>query len=355
MAEGGRQPPVINVQLPAINVHYQEGTRFAGDNVGQKTKIQAGEIGQIVIPTSGSNEQTPNRYSSCDVTDDIARMNLTQAMDFVTYENLRRLIHQSKFAEALITLQDISPSQEQQIMMSECYCQLGRPDKALRCIEALQTTMTSSPRPNVEDVIKLVDNCISDSSHIRALILLSCCPKLYKFDSNPNNAVDKLRYCSFKCWKIIEALAKEGGNMRNIAMNVGLKLSTDTLRELRLVSGTDKNEKACMEARCLNYVGISYKVVGKYKEAIGFYDEGLSLMKKTFSSNAAKYQMFGGHLNNIGNAHKYLGDYSKAKSFYLKSLEAYEKAEDWPSDKAKQKNIESTKENMKNTQRKMKK
>ncbi|XP_077967024.1 uncharacterized protein LOC120342699 [Styela clava] len=86
MAEGGRQPPVINVQLPAINVHYQEGTRFAGDNVGQKTKVQAGEIGQIVIPTPASNEQTPNRYSSCDVTDDIARMNLTQAMDFVTYD-----------------------------------------------------------------------------------------------------------------------------------------------------------------------------------------------------------------------------------------------------------------------------
>ncbi|XP_077966914.1 uncharacterized protein LOC144420934 [Styela clava] len=56
MAEGGSQPPVINVQLPAITVNYQEGMRFAGDNVGQKTKIQAAEISQIVVPTEGNSQ-----------------------------------------------------------------------------------------------------------------------------------------------------------------------------------------------------------------------------------------------------------------------------------------------------------
>nr|XP_039267896.1 uncharacterized protein LOC120342915 [Styela clava] len=364
MAEGGRQPPVINVQLPAINVHYQEGTRFAGDNVGQKTKIQAAEIGQIVVPTEGSNVQAPTHHSphgvtdnpgTSDVTDYLGRMNLTEGMHFVTYENIRRLIHQSKFVDALITLQDIPISQEQQFMLSECYCQLEKPDKALRCIEKLQTIMTSSTRPSVDDVIKLVDNYISDSSHIRALILLSCCAKLYKFDSNPDNSVVGIKDCVFKCYSVIQSLANEGDRMKAVARDVGLKIITDMLRELRSVSGVDKNTKAVMEARCLNNVGIIYVAVGKYKEATGFYNEGLDSMKQTFGSNPAKYRVFGDLLNNIGNAHDKLGDYSKAEPFYLQSLDAYKKADDWPSDKEKHEIIETTKNNLKNTRNRMKK
>nr|XP_039267048.1 uncharacterized protein LOC120342334 isoform X1 [Styela clava] len=291
MAEGGSQPPVINVQLPAITVHYQEGMRFAGDNVGQKTDVRAAEIGQIVVPTvgnsqaeatelqhdsiptvfkdseeekvkrsssdKGSNDQTPTGPSPrdvtdnpgrSDVTDNLGRMNLTEGMHFVTYENIGRLINDSKFVDALITLQDIPTSQEQQFMLSECYCQLGRPDKALRCIEALQTIMTSSSRPGIDDVIKLVDNYISDSSHIRALILLSCCAKLYKFDSNPNSSVVGIRDCSYRCRKLIEKMVGKGGEMKVIARDVALKIITDMLRELRSVSGADMNTKADMEA-----------------------------------------------------------------------------------------------------------
>nr|XP_039267050.1 uncharacterized protein LOC120342334 isoform X2 [Styela clava] len=257
MAEGGSQPPVINVQLPAITVHYQEGMRFAGDNVGQKTDVRAAEIGQIVVPTVGSNDQTPTGPSPrdvtdnpgrSDVTDNLGRMNLTEGMHFVTYENIGRLINDSKFVDALITLQDIPTSQEQQFMLSECYCQLGRPDKALRCIEALQTIMTSSSRPGIDDVIKLVDNYISDSSHIRALILLSCCAKLYKFDSNPNSSVVGIRDCSYRCRKLIEKMVGKGGEMKVIARDVALKIITDMLRELRSVSGADMNTKADMEA-----------------------------------------------------------------------------------------------------------
>nr|XP_039267992.1 uncharacterized protein LOC120342997 [Styela clava]XP_039267993.1 uncharacterized protein LOC120342997 [Styela clava] len=347
MAEGGSQPPVINVQLPAITVNYQEGTRFAGDNVGQKTKIQAAEIGQIVVPTEGSNVQTPTHPSHHGVTDNLGKMNLTEGTHFVIFENIRRLINKSKFVDALITLQDIPPSQEQQFMMSECYCQLGRPNEALRCIEKLQSEMTSLARPSVDDVIKTVDNYISDSSHIRALILLTCCAKLYKFDSNPNNLVFEIRHCSLKCWKVIKALVNEGDRMKAIATDVGLKIITDMLKELRSVSGADKNTGVDMEARCLTNVGASYDEVGKYEEAIGFHNEGLDLMNQTFGLNAAKYVVFGTLLYNMGSAQSGLGDYSKAESFYLQSLDAYKKVEDWPSDKMKREIIESTKNNLK--------
>nr|XP_039265807.1 uncharacterized protein LOC120341380 [Styela clava] len=220
-------------------------------------------------------------------------MNLTEGMHFVTSENLRRLINKSEFSKALNILQDISISQEQQFMMSECYCQLGIPDKALRCIEALQSIMTSSPKPSVDDVIKLVENYIADSSHIRASILLSCCAMLYKFDSNPNNSVVGIRDCSLKCRELIEKLVGKGDKMKVIARDVGLKIITDMLMELKSVSGADKNTKANMEARCLINVGVSYVKVGKYKEAIGFYSEGLDLMNQTFGSNAEKYRVFG--------------------------------------------------------------
>ncbi|XP_077966912.1 uncharacterized protein LOC144420932 [Styela clava] len=363
MAEGGRQPPVINVQLPAVNVHYQDVMRFAGDNVRQKTKIQAAEIGPIVVPTEGSNVQAPTHHSPhgvtdnpgrSDVTDYLGRMNLTEGMHFVTSENIRRLINESKFVDALITLQDIPTSEEQQFMLSECYYQLGRPDKALRCIEKLQTIMTSSARPGVDDVIKLVDNYISDSSHIRALILLSCSAKLYKFDSNPDSSVVGIKDCVFKCYSVIQSLAEEGDKMKVIATDIGLEIITDILRELRSVSGADKNKKVNMEATCLINVGVSYVAVGKYKEAIGFYNEGLDLMNQTFGSNAAKYSVFGKLLNNIGNEHSNLGNNSKAESFYLQSLDAFKKAENWPSDKEKQESIETTKNNLKFTQNRIK-
>ncbi|XP_039267990.2 uncharacterized protein LOC120342995 [Styela clava] len=355
MAEGGSQPPVINVQLPAITVNYQEGTRFAGDNVGQKTKIQAAEIGQIVVPTQGSNVQTPTRPSPRDVTDNLEKMNLAGGMHFVTYENIRRLIHQSKFVDALITLQDIPTSQEQQFMMSECYCQLERPDKALRCIEALQTMMTSSTRLSVDDIIKLVDNYVSDSFYIRALILLSCCAKLYKFDWNPNISVVGIQFCSWKCSNVIKKMVGKGDKMKVIARDVGLKIITDMLRELRSVSGADKNKKAVMGAACSKYIGYSYQIVGDYKEAIGFYNEGLNSMNQTFGSNAAKSSVFGDLLHDIGSAHYNLGDYSKAESFYSQSLDAKRKVEDWPSDKVKQGSIEMTEKNLEITRNKMKK
>ncbi|XP_039267896.2 uncharacterized protein LOC120342915 [Styela clava] len=357
MAEGGRQPP-------AINVHYQEGTRVAGDNVGQKTKIQAAEIGQIVVPTEGSNVQAPTHHSPHGVTDNpgridvtyyLRRMNLTEGMHFVTYENIRRLIHQSKFVDALITLQDIPTSQEQQFMLSECYCQLEKPDKALRCIEKLQTILMSSTRPSVYDVIKLVDDYIADSSHIRALILLSCCAKLYKFDSNPNSSVVGIADCSLKCYSVIQSLAEEGDKMKVIATDIGLEIITDILRELRSVSGADKNTKVNLEAICLINVGASYVAVDKYQEAIGFHNEGLDLMNQTFGSNAAKYRVFGDLLNNIGIAHYNLGDYSKAESFFVQSMDAYKKVENWPSDKVRREIIESTKNNLKNTRNRMKK
>nr|XP_039267051.1 uncharacterized protein LOC120342334 isoform X3 [Styela clava] len=249
MAEGGSQPPVINVQLPAITVHYQEGMRFAGDNVGQKTDVRAAEIGQIVVPTVGNSqaEATELQHDSIPtVFKDSEEEKVKRSSS--DKENIGRLINDSKFVDALITLQDIPTSQEQQFMLSECYCQLGRPDKALRCIEALQTIMTSSSRPGIDDVIKLVDNYISDSSHIRALILLSCCAKLYKFDSNPNSSVVGIRDCSYRCRKLIEKMVGKGGEMKVIARDVALKIITDMLRELRSVSGADMNTKADMEA-----------------------------------------------------------------------------------------------------------
>nr|XP_039255384.1 uncharacterized protein LOC120332247 [Styela clava] len=352
MAEQERQPPVINVQLPAIMVHYQEGTRFTGDSVRQKTDVKAEKIRQVVVSTP----DTERTSSSSDVTQSLGSMNLSGGMmDFIACENSRHLMQNNEFIEAADQMEDLSPSPYQQLIMSECYFQLGRERNALRCVEALQTMMTSSPKPKVNDVIKLVNVYISDSSHIRALILLSCCAKLYKFDSNSNDSVDGIRECAFKCYSVIKAMAKEGDRMKAIATDVGLGMITDMLTELRSVSGSDKNNRADMEARCLNYVGLSYKGVGKYKKAIEFYNEGVGLLKKTFGSNAGKYNVFGSILSNIGHAHHNLSEYSKAESFYLQSLDGYEKAENWPSDKKKQESIETTTKHLKNTREKIKK
>nr|XP_039255314.1 uncharacterized protein LOC120332179 [Styela clava] len=417
MAEREGQSPVINVQLPAINVHYGEETRFAGDNVGQKTDGNAAKIRQVVVPTPGNSKATQSNTlqhtsdptnvvkeseegkvkkssmlfvkdtkptlassdvkeseekkvenspmgfeedssptsgsSPSDVTQSFDSMDLSGGMmDFFAFENSRHLMQNSQFTKAVDLMEDLSPSPCQQLMMSECYFQLGRERNALRCVGALQTMMTSSPRPKVGDVIRLVDNYISDSSHIRALIFLSCCAKLCKFNPNPNDSVAGIRDCAFECSDVIKAMAQEGDKMKAIATDVGLEMITDMLRELRSVSGADKDRKAKMEARCLNDVGRSYNNVGKFKDAIEVYNTAIDLMEKTFSSNPAKYTVFGDLLNNIGLVHHYLGDYPKAESFYSQSLDAYEKAENRPSDEVKQ---ERAKNNLKITRDKMKK
>nr|XP_039255321.1 uncharacterized protein LOC120332184 [Styela clava] len=388
MAEREPQPPVIQVQLPAITVNYQDVTKFAGDKVRLKTDVKAAKIRQVVVPTTGHSEDTQSDTSqpdsiatyvfkeseeekiekssqntepttpssSSDVTGQIASMNLSDGMmNFIAFENLRHLMENNKFLEAVDLIEEFLPSPCQQLMMSECYFQLGRERNALRCVEALQTMMTSSPRPMVGDVTKLVDIYISDSSYIRALILLSCCAKLYKIDSNPIISVVGIMHCSFNCYHVIKALAQEGDRMKGIATDVGLEMITDMLKELRSVSGADKDDKVNMEADCLNYVGASYGAVGKSEKAIEFYNEAVDLMKKTFGSEATKYNLVGDLLSNIGTAHDYLGNYPMAESFYLQSLDVYEKAEDWSSYEVKHENIKMSNINLRNTREKYKK
>ncbi|XP_077967291.1 uncharacterized protein LOC120343034 [Styela clava] len=386
MAEGqeSNKPPVINV-----TVNYKEGgTTFAGDNVRQKTNVQATGIDQVILPTTSSTtensrpstlecDSTPARVLAESEEAKVERFNqdskptlpslfagtaksipglsFSEGMkEFIAIENSRHFIQNSKFVEALDLIEDLPSSPWQQLMMSECYFQLGRERNALRCVEALQTMVTSPPRPDVDDVIKLVDNCIDNASYIRALVLLSCCAKLYKFESNPNISITGLKDCSFKCGIVIESLAEERRRMKILAKDVGLEMITDMLKDLRSVSGADKNKKTDMEARCLNNVGLSCYEVGEYKKAIGYYEEGVDLMEQTFSSNALKYKVFGDLLNNIGNAHHNLGNFYKAESFYLKSLEAKENAKDCSCNKVKQESIELTKNNLKITQNQMK-
>ncbi|XP_039268175.2 uncharacterized protein LOC120343125 [Styela clava] len=324
-----------------------EGWRNLRNSIRQKTR--ASEIDRNVGPIAVPQDYAPAHSFSHGVTDKIERTNPTGRNQFVTSENLRQVIQQSDFMEALTTLQDISFSQIQQFMISEHYCQIGESDKALRCIEALQTTMTSYPRPNVDDVIKLVETFITDSFHIRALILLSCCPKLYKLESNPDKSVVGIRYSSLQCGIIITSLVKKGGGMKKIATIVGLKIITDMLREFQSVSTADKNEKAVNEAGCLNNVGLSHRVIGEYEQAIGFYSEGIYLLKQRFGSNAPKYRVLSDLLNNMGLVYHNLGDYFKAESLYIKSLNMRETSEDWFSDKVKHECIKGTKVNLAST------
>nr|XP_039255316.1 uncharacterized protein LOC120332181 isoform X1 [Styela clava] len=385
MAEG-KHSFTLNVNI------NQEETKIAGEKVKQKTNAvdcKVGQLGQIVVPTPGNSQPAatqPNTLqhdlipenvfneseeekvkkpspgfkhdtepaspsSSSDVAQSFAGMDLSGGMmDFIAFESSRDFMQKSKFEEAVHLMEDLSPSPYQQLMMSECYFQLGRERNALRCVGKLQTMMTSSPRPKIDDVIRLVGIYISGSSHIRALILLSCCAKLYKFDSNPNESVNGIMHCALECSDVIKAMAQKGDKMKAIATDVGLEKITDMLEELRSVSGAGKDNKANMEARCLKYVAWGYHAVGKHKDAIEYCEKGISLMIQTFRSNAEKYRVYGDLLNDIGSAYDDLGDYTKAESHYLKSLKAYEKVENWPNDSEKQDRTERTNKNLKNAQ-----
>nr|XP_039255386.1 uncharacterized protein LOC120332250 [Styela clava] len=234
MAEG--KPSVI----VNVNIKHQEETNIAGDNVGQKTDVKAAEIAQVVVPVPGNSEATTSNTlqhdsvpttvikesegkkgnkspmmfaqnnkpkspsTPSDVKKSIAKMNVSGGMkDFIACETSRHLMQNKKLIEVVDQIKDLSSSPFQQLMMSECYFQLGKEINASECVQALQTMMTSSPRPKVGDVIKLVNIYISDSSHIRALILLSCCAKLYKFDSNSNNSVPGIREIGGQCRELI--------------------------------------------------------------------------------------------------------------------------------------------------------
>jgi tetratricopeptide (TPR) repeat protein len=84
--------------------------------------------------------------------------------------------------------------------------------------------------------------------------------------------------------------------------------------EMLLKQATEENEKPPI----YHEIGCAKDNLGKYKEAITFYERSLEIYKKTLPPNHPK---FASTYDNIGVVYDNMGNYSKALSYYEKALE----------------------------------
>jgi tetratricopeptide (TPR) repeat protein len=98
-----------------------------------------------------------------------------------------------------------------------------------------------------------------------------------------------------------------------VLLRLGQSEKAEEVYQILLKQETEESEKAAI----YNQIGWANDELGKYKEAITFYEKSLEI-KKTLPSN---HPNLASSYNNIGAVYDKMGEYSKALSYYEKALE----------------------------------
>lgn len=227
------------------------------------------------------------------------------------------------------------------------YIQVDQLPKARECVQQLRYVMTSScQRPPVNDVMKLVKQCMASGHTIRAMCLLVCVSKLHNMDSKPDHAVVAIRNCSSMIDDVIRVKTKGKSESNDRIIEFGLYLMDGIIKDLRGVENATPGIKADMEARCLCDIGLSSRASKKIDKAIDSFKLGIRSMKKQFGLNAFKFQIYGHLCNNLAIIYRLREQYGKALKHYNLCLKAYNDAIDWESAFLKNKRVQSTNVNV---------
>nr|XP_039255662.1 uncharacterized protein LOC120332475 [Styela clava] len=410
MAEGGQQ----NQQQAVYNFHIYNAQNQREIVQTRTTEIAAGEIGQIIIPQTAEQQnvgqqQAADNVQPDNIAEDVEALNLSpknteasetgaikkkddRKLQDIARESARErmvqqkqrplpslntakggnnslkismlrsrataLIGQTKFDKAATLLEELAQLQkctelDTALMMVECYLQLGREKKGEKAIDVVRREiMTSSVDAN--DVKTLAIDMISNSAYIRAIILLRIASDIYRDRTrSPDDVINGIEFCVSKIDVATEPLIKAGGRSKIIGVDYGIEYMTEMLDDIRAIENADPVNKAKQEARCSNNIGYNYLLAGEYEKSIKIRKNGLVILEKQFGSNASKYRIYGFLLRNIGVGYYNLGKYAEAELYYIKAIDAYEKASDYENEAEKQKWIEDSKTDLKDTRAKL--
>ncbi|XP_039263729.2 uncharacterized protein LOC120339628 [Styela clava] len=255
-------------------------------------------------------------------------------------EPARNLIQNSKFHEAASLLEKLPLSTTQQLMLAECYIRLHRNMNATKRIIELETMLTSSHRPKLSDVNKVINSYIDNSQYIRALILILCSANLYKIELSPDVAIVRFhRERAVKVYDIIISMKKKGKEMHAIAKDFGVEILLELFSVVQRFRDIEPTLKFNQEAYCISLIAAMYGAIEEYKEEIDYCNIGINFMKKKFGEGAQKYRVYGHFWNNKAIAYGLEGNHIESEKSYVVALECYRKVQDWTSDEQEKKFI----------------
>lgn len=251
--------------------------------------------------------------------------------DFVLEERSRLLIQSGCFVDAVAILETTSISQGQQLLLGECYFELGRYLEGLQCSARLVNMLTTRPRPAADDLMKLVEAYLASSYDFRSLLLLRCVAKLYALEAEEDdNAIRSLRSiekCSYECFCLVDSMIEHKGYHQIAAKEYGPEFMIEMLDLSREIKSSNSKSKVELEANILNNLGLCYRCIKCHVAATRYLQEGVSLIKDKEVSTISYYKTLGKLLRNLGLIMHDEQKYCEAQSFYIQSLDAFGKAE----------------------------
>ncbi|XP_039261500.2 uncharacterized protein LOC120337695 [Styela clava] len=304
---------------------------------------------RLVKNTPKDSENTRQKKGSLRIGQTEADPNL-----FLKEELAAILMIDAKYPKAVEILENLLEERNEQsnrlklqVMVAECNMLIGREKRSKQDISEVIKSMTSENGPKFDDVMELVEGYYAQENFARALLLLRCNAEICKKESDSDEAIRCLKQNVAKSKCVIHEMVKAGDRLKLVAKDFGLEMMEAMLDIFRGIENPSPDVKIIEEAKCNNYAGLAYRILGRIKKSVEYYSKGIDSMKRHFKTDASKHRILGFLMANSGLANADLHNYSEAKSLLEQALEAKQNALDFTSEDEQRDSIKVTRSDLK--------
>nr|XP_039251641.1 uncharacterized protein LOC120329085 [Styela clava] len=267
-------------------------------------------------------------------------------------EKARALASQSKYYEAISTLEEVSVEDEEttlgiKLLMAVCYLQLGRENKASKAIKEIKKIILSDPFPDVDDIMALIDDLIGNSSFTSALIMLPIASEIYLMGKEPDEILDGLFRCINKANDCARPMINAGDRSRVLAIDFGIDYMVELLGEIKQQTKADPEKRVMKQALAITLISYNYWMIKDNSKGVRFREQAVAAMEKQFGKHASQRRIYGNMLYNLGVGYDILNKRSKSKETYEKAIVAIEDAQDFDDEDTRRKEIQMCREKLK--------
>lgn len=234
------------------------------------------------------------------------------------------------------------------------------PTEKLETLKQITECLLMSYQPHIDEINEIILMCrsmnrspdnvratadghLKDSLSARAYIMYVCANKMYKADSQPEDAVIGIQQCVSSISDCVAQMVQQG--LQGLISGRVIPSMREMLTGLSS-KDVPSDSKVKNEAECLKSIGNCYRLVGDYDRAQNSCNEGIKLFKEHYTTRSQTYKVFGRLLNELGLLLHSKGKYAEATSHYEQAIEAIQKAADFSTEKDKQSEIDGMKKDL---------
>nr|XP_039257922.1 uncharacterized protein LOC120334478 [Styela clava] len=184
----------------------------------------------------------------------------------------------------------------------------------------------------------------SEEKFIPSVVSSYVAAKLHGLNNKGDQSVRKIHQSAFQIQLVVEKMTKQLP-MKKIVIDHVIPLMHELLGILRTIKALTQKVGVEQEAWCLLRIGCCYGYCDEHQESANINHSAIILIERQLEEPQT-YRIYGHCLLNAGYAYDRMGNIEKAIELYKMSLKAFANAEDYPSDKVKNDDIELTRKNL---------